>query len=244
MIQSQLNISKLSKYILNEHSIKNALAAKIDFKKNIFTPKKPNLNKYHVFVPYEMDSLFWILYIINNSDIQYEMMERKGIVMEKSIKITYIENIRKEKKLLKQYKFQSLPDLENNLANENALSIESFLSLCVLDNLNIRFIYKETFFDLQMNDSNSVALIYEVGKKYGVKISTYPELNAITKDFYKISDISKPIKGASSYKLPEIISIAEKLKIDQIDHKTLKKKNKTQLYEEIKDYFIKKKNEL
>lgn len=244
MIQPLLNINKLSKYILNEHSIKNALSAKIDFKKNICTPKKPILNKYHVFVPYEMDSLFWILYIINNTDIQYEMVERKGIIMEKSIKITYIENIRKEKKLLKQYKFQSLPDLENNLANEKALSLESFLCLCVLDNLNIRYIYKESYFDLQMNDSNSVSLIYEVGNKYGVKLTTYQELNTITKDFYRISDISKPIKGASSYKLPEIISIAEKLKIDQIDNKILKKKNKTQLYEEIKDYFIKKKNEL
>jgi len=244
MIQQPLEINKLSKYILNEHSMKHALSAKIDFKKNIFTPKKKFENKYQVFVPYEMDSLFWILYIINNSDIQYEMLERKGVIMEKSIKITYIENIRKEKKLLKQYKLQSLPDLENNLANEKALSLESFLSLCVLDNLNIRFIYKEAFFDLQMNDSNSVALIYEVGNKYGVKIATYKELNMITKDFYKIPDISKPIKGVSSYKLSEILEIAGKLKIDQTDKKTLKKKNKSQLYEEIKEYFIKKKNEL
>ena len=121
MIQQPLEINKLSKYILNEHSMKHALSAKIDFKKNIFTPKKKFENKYQVFVPYEMDSLFWILYIINNSDIQYEMLERKGVIMEKSIKITYIENIRKEKKLLKQYKLQSLPDLENNLANEKAL---------------------------------------------------------------------------------------------------------------------------
>ena len=91
----------------------------------------------------------------------------------------------------------------------------------MLDNLNIRFIYKEAFFDLQMNDSNSVALIYEVGNKYGVKIATYKELNMITKDFYKIPDISKPIKGVSSYKLSEILEIAGKLKIDQTDKKTL-----------------------
>ena len=244
MLEKQLDLKELSKYILSEKSIHNALSCKMDIKKNIFTPTKTIINKYHVFVPYEMDSLFWVLYILNNSDIQYDMLESRGIIAEKSMKISYIENIRKEKKLLKQYKLQSLPDLENNLANEKVISLESFLSLCVLDNINIRFIYKETFYDLRMNDSNIVGLIYEVGKKYGVKLINYEELDVLTKGFYKVSDITKPIKSISFYKSAEIIEIAQKINIDLLDNKSQKNKNKTQLYEEMKGYFIKKKNEL
>jgi hypothetical protein len=72
-----------------------------------------NSKKSTIFVPNEKDKLFWCFYIIKYGIIAYEMVENKNIVFEKKIKIEYVEKIRQNKKIIKQYKLSPLTQLRN-----------------------------------------------------------------------------------------------------------------------------------
>ena len=64
------------------------------------------------------------------------------------MKIEYVERLRKEKQLIKQFKFDTIVNIENRLANENIIDNKTFLTLCVLGNLNIFLIVNKTYYEL------------------------------------------------------------------------------------------------
>ena len=84
-------LNKLQDYMLDEENINRALEMKIvhlNKEKNQINFVKPKKN---IFIPREKDTLFWCFYIIKNGDIKYETLYNKNEVIEKQIKITYIE---------------------------------------------------------------------------------------------------------------------------------------------------------
>jgi ribosome assembly protein YihI (activator of Der GTPase) len=62
--------------------------------------------------------------------------------------------------------------------------------------------------------------------------TTEEELQKILKSYYAIENLEKPLKAFSSYKLDDLVSLAEKLNINVYDEHT-KKKKKQELYENI-----------
>lgn len=229
----------LQDYMLDEKNIKKSLENKIYSNQTI---KAKNEIKYTkptntILIPREKDTLFWCFYIMQNSEINYDMIENKNIIIEKKIKIEYVEKIRKEKQIVKTYKFATLTHLENNLANENNLDIKTFLTLCAIENINILFVKNKTYYELLMNDSNQLHIIYLLqNNKYGYeKNPTHSE--QIRNTHYKLDNIDKPIKSISAYKISELLEICEKLVIDTINKETNKIKCKKDLYESIIQYF-------
>jgi len=186
------------------------------------------------FIPKEKDKLFWCFFIMKNDFIQYEMIENKNYVLEKKIKIEYVEKIRKDKQLIKTYKFTSLTNMENNLVNEEKINIGTFLSLCVFENINILYVKNKTYYELLMNDSKEIFIIRELEyKKFSMEKNTVDHVDNIKKILFQLNSIEKPIKAISSYKLQELIDICCKLGIQTINKLTNKSKNKNELYEEI-----------
>jgi hypothetical protein len=186
------------------------------------------------FIPKEKDKLFWCFFIMKNDFIQYEMIENKNYVLEKKIKIEYVEKIRKDKQLIKTYKFTSLTNMENNLVNEEKINIGTFLSLCVFENINILYIKNKTYYELLMNDNKEIFIIRELEyKKFSMEKNTVDHVDNIKKILFQLNSIEKPIKAISSYKLQELIDICCKLGIQTINKLTNKSKNKNELYEEI-----------
>jgi hypothetical protein len=171
---------------------------------------------------------------MKNDFIQYEMIENKNYVLEKKIKIEYVEKIRKDKQLIKTYKFTSLTNMENNLVNEEKINIGTFLSLCVFENINILYVKNKTYYELLMNDSKEIFIIRELEyKKFSMEKNTVDHVDNIKKSLFQLNSIEKPIKAISSYKLQELIDICCKLGIQTINKLTNKSKNKNELYEEI-----------
>jgi hypothetical protein len=276
-IDYNIVVNKLQDYMLNEDKIETAIKNKIIDTKNDknkhnnnikstnkFNNKDINLNiepnkvlqsnfdkNNALFFPREKDSLFWCFYIMKNGETNYEMIDFKNLIVEKKIKIEYVEKLRKEKQLLKTYKFATLTHIENQLANEQQIDINTFFTLCVLENLNVFYISKNTYFELLMNDTCNIHLIkksFTNGDRnrnntytanYGYKIDN-KESEEITKyknEFYKIDNIDKPIKSISAYKVQELIDFCNKLSIETINNETKKQKNKNELYESLIQYF-------
>ncbi len=233
--------NNLQDYMLDEINIKRSLEMKIE-SKTITPLKSKNEDKLlkpknKIFIPREKDTLFWCLYIMKYGDGKYEVLDNKNILTEKKFKIEYVEKIRKEKQTVKIYKFATLTHIENNLANENLLDIKTFLTLCAIENLNILFVKNKTYYELLMNDSNEIHIVYLLpNNKYGYEIN--PEnATEIKNTLYKLDNIEKPIKSMTSYKLSELIEICQKLAIDTIHKETNKNKCKKDLYEAIIQYF-------
>ena len=199
-----------------------------------------------LFFPSEKDSLFWCFYIMKNGEASYEMIDFKNLIIEKKIKIEYVEKLRKEKQLLKTYKFATLTHIENQLANEQRIDINTFLTLCVLENLNIFYISKNTYFELLMNDTSVIHLIkkgfvngnnYVTNFGYKTDNKESEEMTKYKNEFYKIDNIDKPIKSISTYKVQELIDFCNKLSIETANNQTKKNKNKNELYESLIQYF-------
>jgi hypothetical protein len=240
-------LRELQYYILNEDNINRFLEIK---SKCVIKEKQPVIHspkiiKNNIFIPKEKDTLFWCFYILKNGDSTYESMYNKNEIVARQIKIEYIEKIRKNKQTVKTYKFDSICNIESNLANDKSLNIKTFLTLCAVENINILFVSNKTYYELFMNDSKSVYVVYCLNNKenknytgrYGFEITSTDVADTIKKSLYKIENVDKPIKSFSSYKVSDLIDICNKLAIEIKNQETGKNKSKNELYESIIQYF-------
>jgi hypothetical protein len=235
----------LEPYILNENNMMNYLKYKIkndSIKKEVKEKSfKQSPNKCSFFIPKENDTLFWCYYIILNGDAEYEMMNNRNVLVEKQNKINYVTKIRSSKQTVKTYKFDSLTNIESNLANDNLINIKTIMSLCAIDKVNIIFIRRKTYFEFLMNDDKPIYVIKETdnkyNKKYGFEIINKNVLEEIRRTLYKVETLDKPIKASSFYKVGDLIEICNKLVINVVNEKTGKNKTKNELYESIIQYF-------
>jgi hypothetical protein len=235
-------------YILNENNMINYLKYKLNTTKEksikqVTSFIKINENKPILFIPKEQDTLIWCYYIIVNGEGSYEMLNLKNPLIAKQIKIDYVSKIRDNKQILKTYKFDSITSIESNLANDNNINIKTVMSLCVISNINLIFVSRNTYFELLMNDIGPIYIIRELdfqskyNKKYGFEIANDNSLENIRTTLYKIDNLDKPIKALSYYKIKDLTDICEKLSIHITNQETGKNKTKNELYESIIQYF-------
>ena len=188
------------------------------------TQEKPQPQEKQVFTPHQKDTLFWCFYKI----IHDELPDNINIAMEKTLKIQYVEKMRKHKELIKKHKFASISHIENQLANENIIDITAFFVLSLIHKLNVVYVKNKTYFELIENEDSElpIYIIYFLEQsKYGYSTTRDKTTYNL---FYKIDNLNKPIKAISSYKVSELIEICNKLSIE-----TDELKNKKHYYEAI-----------
>jgi hypothetical protein len=233
-------INNLQDYMLNENTIKSALNSRID--NNLTKPikifEKIIKGKMDTISPKQKDSLFWCFYILKYGEQNYEMLENINIVLEKKLKIDYVEKIRKEKQIVKSHKFATLTHLENQLANEEKIDLPTFFTLCVIENINILYVCKKTYFELLMND-DKINIIHRLDNysKYGYEEIAQTKIELYRSTLFKVDSIEKPIKSISSYKVSELVEFCTKLGIEICVKDTNKNKSKKDLYESLIQYF-------
>ena len=161
-------------------------------------------------------------------------------IIEKKFKIDYVEKIRKNKILIKPYKFSAISNIENQLANEFKIDLKTLLTQCVIENINVFFINKKTYYELITNDSNDIFVIHKFDNdKFGYKLlsTDSKDLETYKSSLLKIDNIDKPIKSISSYKVSELLEYCNKLVIETVNKETGKIKSKKELYESFIQYF-------
>ena len=140
-------INKLQDYMLNENTIKRSLHYRLNnrFENNTEQTNKiyskPQMtivkDKCNTFTPVQKDTLFWCFYILKYGEHNYEMLDNINIVLEKKLKIDYVEKIRKDKQIVKSYKFATLTHLENQLANEDKIDLNTFFTLAATSGVKL-----------------------------------------------------------------------------------------------------------
>lgn len=205
--------------------------------------KQPNTNiPENMRIPPEKDTLFWCYFLMSQGDFEYQKLRHKNTVVEKQLKLEYVTKLRENKSCLKApHRFDTFANLENNLANDPTIHIKTVAALCVIDKLNIVYIHKKTYFMLTMTDSPTYYVIqtnttsnYQKNK-YGFMVTD--DVRPFIASLHVVEQLDKPVKGLSSYKVQELIDIANKLGISVIRATDAKKKTKNELYESIVQYF-------
>jgi hypothetical protein len=238
-------INSLQDYVLSEENISKINETKLD---SLAKNKKPEVikiqpksqNTNNCFFPRQKDSLFWCFYVMKNGVINYEMLGLITPIVEKKLKIEYVEKIRKQKPLLKSYRFASISNIENQLVNESNINVKTLLSLCVIENLNVVFINNKTYYELLMNDGPDIHTINNFDNNhFGCKTVTRDnsELDKLKSSLFKMDNIDKPIKSISSYKVSELLDFCTKLSIETSNKETGKTKSKKELYESFIQHF-------
>lgn len=226
----------LEKYFLYDNNI-------IDWYNNIIEPSrneykekkmKPPEKKHVIDSSFktitQKDGLFWAFYYIFNGEFVYETIHNE-FSTEKLIKIDLVEKIRKNKQLLKTFKIKSNV-IENLLLNCITIDLQTFFSICLINNISF-FIYTKNMYYSHIVGSDIHIIDY---KKNNVKIYNLTNgenlIENIKKTHIEFASIQKKIKSISNYKMPELLSMAEKLNIN-IFKENGKKKVKKDIYSEI-----------
>lgn len=183
----------------------------------------------------ENDQLFWYFYIAIHGYDEYKLLHNK-FTLEKSIKINNIEKMRKNNSILKQQKLK-ITDYETTLLNSRKIDIPTLCGLSAYNELNIFYVNDKIYYHFNFGDPNNAIIIYNEGKTYSCELNPNQQLiETITKNYYYIENPNKPIKGISTYKIEEIVSICNKLGI-KTQLESGKSKSKKQMYTEIQTYF-------
>lgn len=172
------------------------------------------------------DLLFWTIYKIVNNDLFN--ITSSNFKTEKDFKIKSIEDLRKIKSKLKTYKI-SLNDVENQLLNDKKIGLQSFFALALLFNLNIFYITNNKFYEFNCNPESSIIIIKNNNNNITIEDNSISGINYYRENYFQIENLSKPIKSITSYNKNELLIIAKKLNINDIQDKI----NKKDLYEKI-----------
>lgn len=201
---------------------------------------KPKKCENDIFFPNQKDTLFWCFYIMNETRENYEMITNKHFEIEKKFKIDCVEHIREQKDILKQQKLKRV-DIESELVNDNKITLPTFIGLCYVYGKNVIVIKDKVYYEIRDDDDSKKfnVITYKndgVNTTYGIEEGVdETHLQKYREKLYKITDITKPIRGISYYKIADLTDICSKLGIaveDDVNGKK-KKKNKNRLYEEI-----------
>jgi hypothetical protein len=198
------------------------------------------------FTPSQSNSLFWCFYIIYNGFASYEY-ESNYFTAEQQFKIQTIEKVKKGegKTCLKEHKI-SKTCFESGLLGSTNINAKTLYALCLCYNLNIFYIYKNTYYEMISSIEKPIHII-----KYNAETNNYSiclpvDINATetlskhsdyiekTKEkYWKLDSIDKPLRPVTVYSVQELVNICSKLDIAVICETTNKKKTKSELYSSI-----------
>jgi hypothetical protein len=137
------------------------------------------------------------------------------------------------KDLLKIHKIKPLSLLEDDLANQEKISIKTFFALCIIENINIILIDKRKVYEVLTTDEPKIHVIHRNSITYEHYIELdvpVDKINMYKETYYNMSNFDTSLKAMSSYKVEELLELCKKLEIN-IDIKEKKKITKKDIYE-------------
>jgi hypothetical protein len=155
--------------------------------------------------------------------------------IEKQEKFKYIYELRKpsNKDLLKIHKIKPLSLLEDDLANQERISIKTFFALCIIENMNVILIDKRKVYEVLTTDDPKIHVIHRnnITYEHHIELDVSAEKYITYKEsYYKMSNFDSSLKAMSSYKVEELLELCKKLDINT-EIKEKKKMSKKDIYE-------------
>lgn len=221
----QINLNKY--YFLLENKNSNKIKKSIEKKNN----REKTETLQNKFIINQNDKLFWSFYIFLHGYEEFYLINN-FFITEKNFKINCVTKIREDKDKLKLHKI-SKNVIENELVNENKITLKTLNCLALIFNLNIIYIKKRVIYIMNYSSEkliNCKNIIEAKNDEIYLLNLTSDTIQEIIDQYYNIENINKPINAISYYKLEDLIKISKKLNLELVN------KQKKNLYTEISNY--------
>jgi hypothetical protein len=183
------------------------------------------------FIPRENDKFFWGFYIFLHGEYEYKIAQNNWFSIEKQFKMDTMKKLDTIKQQLKDLKIKMV-DIENEFINSERLSLKGLQVFCMLYEVNVLYVAGRKYCEfLYNNDKNAKTFVIENDGIYRNTDDAY--LKKIRDTYWKMENVSKPLKGASAYSLQELQDICVKMEIELVDSISKKKKTMKVLYQEL-----------
>jgi hypothetical protein len=219
-----LNDSK--KYMLITENIHQWIPNKIPVVNKNFLIKEAKNRTKKPAIADNSDTLFWTFYCILYGEQEYEIDH--SFQTEKQFKIKCIEDLRKIKPSLKTFKLK-LAAIEDQLLNSKKINIQALLGLALLFKKNILYVWNRKCFEFICSEENNIYIINNNNNEPVSYDTDTTKIKYYKENFLQIENIDKPLRAASGYSKEELLSMAQKLEVKNVNPKT----TKNILYQEI-----------
>jgi hypothetical protein len=183
------------------------------------------------------DKLFWCFYVIKMGIDNFNMLDNQHFIIEKEMKIKYIGLLRSNKQILKNNKIKPLYEIEDELANKDKIGLKTFLSLCLVDKINLIIIDNRKVFECIHQNLNDIFIINKTNNPLNYQLifnntttNFMEKLEFYRENYFQWTQIDMKLKAITSYKLEDLILICKKLDIN-IKNENNKKNTKKEIYE-------------
>jgi hypothetical protein len=214
------------KYMFTPENINKLLVEKKCDNKLNFKPKpinKEQINNNNLINRF--DKLFWTIYKIVKGDYFYE--NSNNFKTEKDFKIKSIEELRTIKSHIKTYKLR-INEIEDQLLNNKKINLEAFFALALLYKLNIFYVWDNKYYTFNCNENSDIYIIRNT--KEGIYIEDdKKKIEFYKENYYNVDNLNKQIKSITNYTKEQLLVIAKKLGIEDINSNP----KKQQIYEKI-----------
>jgi hypothetical protein len=195
------------------------------------------------------DKLFWLFYKLINNFVDSDLESLNSFTVMKDFKFSVVEKLRSQKNILKNYKI-SKSFVEDDLTNNEKISFKTFHALCILYLINVIILRSNNTYcvlctnnDEKNYNLQNYKILQITNEKMSAQFNNFDvellngslseeQLQSYLSSYFYIENIEKPLKAFSSYKLDELIKIAQQLKITIYDENG-KKRKKQDYYEKI-----------
>ena len=181
--------------------------------------------------------------------------ESNYFTAEQQFKIQTIEKVKRgeSKAGLKEHKI-SKTYFESGLMGCKNINAKTLYALCLCYNLNIFYIYKNTYYEMMSNiekpfhiitynaETNNYSICLPVDTSATETFSKHSEyIEKIKETYWKLDNLEKPLRPITTYSVHDLTTICSKLEIEiEIENdficgttKKNKKKTKAELYADI-----------
>lgn len=193
----------------------------------------------NAFSPKKQDTLFWCAYVANHGEAEYWMIGNKYKNTELLEKQKVIDFIQKNKTGFKiaypKITNVKIQEIMSEIMLDKITSLGTFMALCLFYKFHAILNYNKTYLEFSPNiKQDEIPTHLFVRNKDGhfsfQTLETIDEINDIKMKNIKVEKdpLVKPLKSISSYKVDELLNMANKLGIE-IEEKS----KKQEIYEQI-----------
>jgi hypothetical protein len=114
------------------------------------------------------------------------------------------------------HKIKPLSLLEDDLANQERISIKTFFALCIIEKINVILIDKRKIYEILITDDPKIEVIHRNSVSYEHHIELdvpIEKINMYRDTYYKMSSFDVSLKSMASYKVEELLELCKKLDI-------------------------------
>ena len=234
--------AKKENRIVSDISVENATLSEIaNANATANATANENTSELSFFTPRQKDSLLWCFNIIANGLSRYEY-EKNYFTAEQEFKVKTIERIKKgeNKQILKEHKM-SKNMIESGLmgSGTSGISPKILYALSLFYNVNIFYVYKNTYYEMFSNasadadsETNATAKIHII--KFNPETNYYSVCSSLDEgegedktkileyiknsrktclELNNLDDVNKPLRPITTYSLTDLVNIAAKMNI-------------------------------